>query len=1006
MHLKTVRKQLFLWFSICFLNLAIFSNPLWAKERLKVDVQLHKDWTRIMLFCPQSRLSAHIGNNILHIHLDKQFAVDLGGILPKASKDIRKTSSSPDGRTLQFTLQSGNYKLRKFASDNYIGLDLIKINKTKSDSLPNPHTFPKKHEKVVIEKVNKKNEAKTIASIEPKPKAIPSKTTPKPAPQPKQEPPKRSQKIEIPIINLPASQDNLASKETLTPLVIEENDNTQKFIFPWSKKVAAAVFMRAGYLWVIFNEAAAIGLQGINAQNSNLITDCQQIGNKKYSILHCKSNNLISIKTQKEKLSWVITLSKNQNTVLEPNTIISQYKSPYSRGIFFPAENMSDRPLAIQDPLIGDELLIVPFYQGDTGVKTGRQFIDFNLLPSAEGFVITPISDNTMVNVILPGIEVVVPLQNLSSKVLGYNYNVGPERDDIHLYSLFPFDQYQEQAQTDYHFTASQLEYNIIEAQPENKHRARLELAKFLLGIGLAKETLGVTQYMAKYRSSLLDLTPVKLIKGAAEFMTKNYSAAKATFESINQAPMSDEEKNELQFWIKASNIALGSTVDNFSTLANKEKFLMTYLEPLKYEFSLLDIQNSLNKNDLPAADKVLDEVNIDTKKRPNLIQTANSFNYYRGLYQLQSQDLKGALKTWEGLTENVLDRYNRTRSTLAIVKALVDAKKISTKEAIDRLNKIRNSWRSEDVEVGLLRYLGNLYNQDHNYLEALRTWKKLTEAYPKNPELFFILADMSKVFMNVFGKDGVAQQLSNFDSVAFFYEFHDLTPIGAAGDEIITNLAYKLVKLDLLDKAAALLLHQVNNRLSGVARSEAINKLAVVYLLNRQPTKAIETLNKIDPKNSSKDIYTAALHIKAKALIDLNKVDDALALLAKDNTEEGNDIKIQIYWNKKKWDAIQSILEPYVSVIKPTNQKLSKQDSEKVAQLALVYALQTNDTKLHELYNLFKGKLEEGSANVFEFIASNNEPISPQNLEASIGINNAESFLQKYKSAILTPKT
>ena len=58
-------------------------------------------------------------------------------------------------------------------------------------------------------------------------------------------------------------------------------------------------------------------------------------------------------------------------------------------------------------------------------------------------------------------------------------------------------------------------------------------------------------------------------------------------------------------------------------------------------------------------------------------------------------------------------------------------------------------------------------------------------------------------------------------DALSLFYDFRDLTPVGRRGDEMIRKLADRLVSVDLLDQAAEVLQHQVDNRLQGAARAQ-----------------------------------------------------------------------------------------------------------------------------------------------------------------------------------------
>ena len=85
-------------------------------------------------------------------------------------------------------------------------------------------------------------------------------------------------------------------------------------------------------------------------------------------------------------------------------------------------------------------------------------------------------------------------------------------------------------------------------------------------------------------------------------------------------------------------------------------------------------------------------------------------------------------------------------------------------------------------------------------------------------------------------------------EALGLFYDFRELTPIGRRGDEMIRRLADRLVSVDLLDQAAELLQHQVDHRLQGGARAQVATRLAVVYLMNRKPDRALATLQRPVP--------------------------------------------------------------------------------------------------------------------------------------------------------------
>src|SRR3546814_8889625 len=89
----------------------------------------------------------------------------------------------------------------------------------------------------------------------------------------------------------------------------------------------------------------------------------------------------------------------------------------------------------------------------------------------------------------------------------------------------------------------------------------------------------------------------------------------------------------------------------------------------------------------------------------------------------------------------------------------------------------------------------------------------------------------------------------------ALYDEFRELTPVGKAGDRIIEGLADRLVRVDLLDRAARLLDRQVKFRLQGVEKARVGARLAVIHLIDRQPDSAISALDESVAPSLTEDL-------------------------------------------------------------------------------------------------------------------------------------------------------
>src|SRR6185295_9017419 len=114
--------------------------------------------------------------------------------------------------------------------------------------------------------------------------------------------------------------------------------------------------------------------------------------------------------------------------------------------------------------------------------------------------------------------------------------------------------------------------------------------------------------------------------------------------------------------------------------------------------------------------------------------------------------------------------------------------------------------------------------------------------AHPNSELTRTIQDEAAKTFDGLF-LAGKGDALPAIDALSLFYDYRELTPIGRRGDEMIRKLADRLVSVDLLEQAAELLQHQVDHRLQGAARAQVATRLAMIYLMNRKPDRALAAL-------------------------------------------------------------------------------------------------------------------------------------------------------------------
>jgi hypothetical protein len=202
---------------------------------------------------------------------------------------------------------------------------------------------------------------------------------------------------------------------------------------------------------------------------------------------------------------------------------------------------------------------------------------------------------------------------------------------------------------------------------------------------------------------------------------------------------------------------------------------------------------------------------------------------------------------------------------------------------------------------------------------------------------------------------------MAPIDALSLFYDFRDLTPVGRRGDEMIRKLADRLVSVDLLDQAAELLQHQVDNRLQGSARSQVAVRLGVIYLMGRKPDRALQVLRTSRSADLPNELRSQRLLIEARAQSDVGRPELALEVIANLQGLEVERLRADILWKARRWrDAAEQIEKLYGerwSQFTP----LSGQERADVLRAAVGYALAEDSIGLDRLRTKYAPKMTEG---------------------------------------------
>jgi thioredoxin-like negative regulator of GroEL len=279
---------------------------------------------------------------------------------------------------------------------------------------------------------------------------------------------------------------------------------------------------------------------------------------------------------------------------------------------------------------------------------------------------------------------------------------------------------------------------------------------------------------------------------------------------------------------------------------------------------------------------------------------------------------LTGRLKEGLGRNDDALadyraaaaadDRSAAAQGRLREIELMSAHNAMPRNDVIVALETLTTAWRGDDTETEGLKLLAHLYTEDGRYRDAFHVMRTALLAHPNSDLTRKIQDEAAATFDSLF-LEGKGDSLPPIEALGLFYDYRELTPIGRRGDEMIRHLADRLVSVDLLDQAAELLQHQVDHRLQGAARAQVATKLAIVYLMNHKPDRALETLQSTRTSELANELREQRLLLQARALSDIGRPDVALQLIANIDSRESTRLRADILWAAKRWrDASEQI--------------------------------------------------------------------------------------------------
>ncbi len=766
--------------------------------------------------------------------------------------------------------------------------------------------------------------------------------------------------------------------------------DTTSLRFDWPITTPAAVFRRGSAIWIAFPVPTKLDLTEVRNRGQQFFSTIEQPADGTATLVRLVAHDGVNPRVRRAGTAWIIDF-KVQPAQTDGPVIIDVRPSATPPQVLFRIRDPGT-PVRIRDPDAGDSLIVVA--AGDVGRGVGAQqgFVDFRALPTLQGVVLRPNADdinvataNDLITVTRPG---GLALSNERDRMFG---RTDPGR------RLFDFVAWQ--GTDEFLKRRSLLEQSIAAAPTGARSKPRLDLARFYVAELMGAEASGVLEAIAHDDPETAADPGVRALRGAACLLGEDLTCANDEL-SLH---VFDHEPEAI-LWRGSLAAEMGDWPNAADDFVQSVSLLPSYPKGLRNRFFLQAAEALLNTDQASAATPLLDLV---LTKSPSPSEKAMAA-YLKGRLEQQTGQLDRALETWQQVAD-MGDRPSRAKALYSSALAKMDAGKATRDETIKALDALSFAWRGDTFEFQLMRRLGELRLAAGDYHGGIAALQDAVTNFPDNPVSKDISKEITETLTDaLIGKH--ADDLSPLTALALYDEFKSALPANDASDTITRKLADRLVSVDLLDRAATLLDDQVAHRLSGRDKARVATQVALLRLLDHNPDAALKALDVDIGHDVPPELGRQRQQLRARALLDLDKPQDALSILMPDTSRDADRLRADIYWRAQNWKEASKVFARLVPPLGPDG-KLDEESVRLIMSWAAALTLDSDQAGLAKLRDTYgKAMADTPSAGLFHIIADDAAPSAkdadPRDIAAQVAqLGDLQNFIASYRQKLASDR-
>ncbi|MEJ2626190.1 MAG: tetratricopeptide repeat protein [Pseudolabrys sp.] len=780
------------------------------------------------------------------------------------------------------------------------------------------------------------------------------------------QPPARKQTAHKAPHHKPAMQDaaQVPAPNPNAPVVagLHRDGQALEIEFPFAVPTPAAIFRRDATVWMVFDNPAKIDLGKLAAETGGAIRDATVTRSEDGAAvvrLRLRRPRLVSV--DNDGPAWTVTIADTVTTASQPLAVTRVMVGRARANLIVPFPHPG-KLHALRDPEVGDRLLVMTGLAPVRGFLRARDFVELNVLASRQGVVVEPIADDVTGKVGPDNVTFARP------GGLALSAATDPEQQSTASFRATAFDnQIWSLDRSGNYFKRESKLIEMAAAAPRGKRKvARLNLARFYLARRMSAEAMGVLN--VAYADDGDDVTG-SVLKSVANIMLGRPGAA---LKDLSQPQVGNQLNAPV--WRAIAYAHQGKWAKAHKLFANVETTVAALPLELQRMALLAALHAAVEVRDFGQAGRLvnlLDGVGVPAAMKPE-------FAVLVGLLDEGLGRNNDALIKFEAAASSPV-RPAAAQGRLHDIELRYKLGKMKDKQAVAALETLTTVWRGDATEAEGLRLLAHLYTKEAHYREAFHVMRVALLAHPNSDLTRKIQDEAASTFESLF-LSHKGDTLPPIEALGLFYDYRELTPIGRRGDEMIRRLADRLVAVDLLDQAAKLLQHQVDHRLQGAARAQVATKLAVIYLKDHKPARALATLKSTRAALLNSELRDQRLLLQARALSDLGRYDLALQLIKDVKGRQAMRLRADILWAASRWDKAAEEIELLYGKRWKDFRPLNAGERFDILRAAIGYALADDTLGVRRFRDKYAAKMDSGpDAHAFDVVTS---PIGTGNTE------------------------